>query len=59
MKQHNSLTYVLILAVVLVPISAASAQTACNVIYMISPQNSSQFGATIGIENSGSSPLSG
>ena len=59
MKQRTSLTDLLVLAVLLVPISIASAQTACNVVYTISPQSSSQFGATIGIKNGGSSTLSG
>jgi hypothetical protein len=33
--------------------SLSNAQTACNVIYTISPQNTSQFGASITIDNTG------
>ena len=59
MKHRISLTGLLLLAVALLPLSTASAQTVCNVTYTISPQNSSQFGATVGIKNGGSSTLSG
>jgi hypothetical protein len=34
-------------------VSSASAQTACNVIYTISPQNTSAFGATVTLQNTG------
>ena len=36
----------------------AQAQTACNVVYTISPQNSSAFGAAITIQNTGTTALS-
>jgi hypothetical protein len=57
MKQRISLTYLVILVAGLIPAFTASAQTACNVTYTISPQGSSQFGATIGIKNGASSTL--
>jgi hypothetical protein len=34
-------------------VPSAFAANACNVVYTISPQNSSQFGATLKIENTG------
>jgi hypothetical protein len=39
--------------------STAHASTACSVVYTISPQNSSAFGATITINNTGTTALSG
>ncbi len=39
--------------------AGGSGGSACTVDYTISPQNSSQFGATIGIKNGGSETLSG
>ena len=35
----------------------AQAQTACNVVYTISPQNTSAFGAAITIQNTGTTAL--
>ena len=43
----------IILAAAIVLASTAAAQTACNVIYTITPQNTSAFGATITIDNTG------
>ncbi|MGP8173078.1 MAG: cellulose binding domain-containing protein [Terracidiphilus sp.] len=47
--------YLAVLAALLLTLVAPSAYAAnaCNVVYTISPQNSSQFGATITIENTG------
>lgn len=59
MKQRITLTYLFILVAGLISIATASAQTACNVTYTISPQGSSQFGATIGIKNGASNTLHG
>ena len=39
------------LLIVVAPI--AHSQAACKVVYTISPQNTSQFGATLNIENTG------
>ena len=47
-----------ILAVAMVLASTGSAQTACNIVYTISPQNSSAFGASITIDNTGTTALS-
>lgn len=41
------------LAAVMILASAAVAQTACNVVYTISPQNTSAFGATVTLQNTG------
>jgi hypothetical protein len=41
------------LAAAIVLASTAAAQTACNVIYTITPQNTSAFGAAITIQNTG------
>ncbi|MGD0832778.1 MAG: cellulose binding domain-containing protein, partial [Terracidiphilus sp.] len=43
----------IILAAAIVLASTAAAQTACKVIYAITPQNSSAFGAAITIDNTG------
>jgi hypothetical protein len=43
----------IILAAAIVLASTGTAQTACNVVYTISPQNSSAFGAAITIDNTG------
>jgi hypothetical protein len=50
-----------VLAVLLITLVAttAHASTACGVVYTISPQNSSDFGATITINNTGTTALSG
>jgi len=47
--------YLVVLAALLLTLVAPSvyAANACNVVYTISPQNTSQFGATITIENTG------
>jgi hypothetical protein len=47
--------YLAVLAALLLTLVAPSAYAAnaCNVVYTISPQNSSQFGATLNIENTG------
>jgi len=47
--------YLAVLASLLLTLVAPSAYAAnaCNVVYTISPQNSSQFGATLNIENTG------
>jgi len=47
--------YLAVLAALLLTLVAPSAYGAnsCNVVYTISPQNSSQFGATLNIENTG------
>ncbi len=52
--------YLAVLAALLLTIVAPSAYAAnaCNVVYTISPQNTSQFGATITIKNNGSTALS-
>jgi hypothetical protein len=42
-----------VLATAIVLASTAAAQTACKVVYTISPQNTSAFGATIAIQNTG------
>jgi hypothetical protein len=47
-----------ILAAAIVLASTGVAQTACNVVYTISPQNSSAFGAAITIQNTGTTALS-
>ena len=43
----------IILAAVIILASTATAQTACKVVYTISPQNTSAFGAAITIQNTG------
>ncbi|MGD0095412.1 MAG: cellulose binding domain-containing protein [Terracidiphilus sp.] len=43
----------IILAAAMVLAATAAAQTACNVVYTISPQNTSAFGAAITINNTG------
>jgi hypothetical protein len=43
----------IVLAAAIILASTAAAQTACNVIYTITPQNTSAFGATITIDNTG------
>jgi len=48
----------IILAAVIVLSSAVTAQTPCKVTYTISPQNTSQFGATVSIQNLGTTTLS-
>jgi uncharacterized membrane protein len=51
--------YLTVLAALLLVFVAPSiyAQTACNVVYTISPQNSSAFGAAITIQNTGTTAL--
>src|ERR1035437_5816866 len=53
--------YMTVLAALLITLfaPAAHASTGCNVVYTISPQNSSAFGATITIKNTGTTALSG
>ncbi len=46
------------LATVIILATPGTAQTACNVVYTISPQNSSAFGAAITIQNTGTTALS-
>jgi hypothetical protein len=43
----------IILAAAIILVSTVAAQTACKVIYTITPQNSSAFGAAITIDNTG------
>ena len=50
--KHNFLRHCwIVLAAAIVLVSTGTAQTACKVIYTISPQNSSAFGAAITIDN--------
>jgi|GEM_PF-730083 len=53
--------YITVLAALLVTLvaPAAFASTACNVVYTITPQNSSNFGAAVTIKNTGTTALSG
>ncbi|MGD0832779.1 MAG: Ig-like domain repeat protein [Terracidiphilus sp.] len=52
--KHNFLRACwIILTAAIVLASTAAAQTACNVIYTISPQNTSAFGAALTIQNTG------
>jgi hypothetical protein len=52
--KHNLLrAWGIILATATVLATTAAAQTACKVVYAISPQNSSAFGAAITIDNTG------
>jgi len=53
MKCRFMRTFGIILAAAIVLASTGAAQTACNVIYTISPQNSSAFGGAIIIQNTG------
>jgi hypothetical protein len=46
-------TFGIVLAAAIVLALTGTAQTACNVVYTISPQNSSAFGAAITIQNTG------
>jgi len=48
----------IILAAAIIPAITATAQTACKVVYTISPQNSSAFGAAITIANTGTTAWS-
>jgi hypothetical protein len=50
--------FLTVLAALLVAIGAPCAGAQCKVVYTISPQNSSDFGATISIQNTGSTTLS-
>ncbi len=47
-----------VLAALLITFGARSADAQCKVTYTISPQNSSQFGATVSIQNTGTTTLS-
>ena len=58
MKYRVIRTFGIVLAAAIVLASTAIAQTACNVVYTISPQNSSAFGAAITIQNTGTTALS-
>jgi hypothetical protein len=53
--------YITVLAALLITLVAptAHASTACGIVYTISPQNSSNFGAAITISNTGTTALSG
>ena len=53
MKHRIIRMFGIILAAAIVLASTGTAQTACNVVYTISPQNSSAFGAAITIDNTG------
>ena len=53
MKHRIIRMFGIILAAAIVLASTGRAQTACNVVYTISPQNSSAFGAAITIDNTG------
>jgi hypothetical protein len=50
--------FLTVLASLLVAICAPRADAQCKVVYTISPQNSSAFGATVSIQNAGSTTLS-
>jgi hypothetical protein len=50
--------YVTVLAFLVLTLVAPSAFAQCKVVYTISPQNTSAFGATISIQNTGSTTLS-
>ena len=58
MKHRIIRMFGIILAAAIVLATTCTAQTACNVVYTISPQNSSAFGAAITIQNTGSTALS-
>ncbi|MGD0098688.1 MAG: cellulose binding domain-containing protein, partial [Terracidiphilus sp.] len=57
MKHRIIRTFGIILASAIVLACSAVAQT-CKVVYTISPQGSSQFGATVSIQNTGTTTLS-
>ncbi|MGA2652694.1 MAG: glycoside hydrolase family 48 protein [Terracidiphilus sp.] len=58
MKHRIIRTFGIVLASVIVLASAVPAQTPCKVTYTTSPQNTSQFGATVSIQNLGTTTLS-
>ena len=58
MKHRIIRTFGIILAAAIVLASTVTAQTPCKVTYTISPQNTSQFGATVSIQNLGTTTLS-
>ena len=58
MKHRIIRTFGIILAAAIVLVCTGTAQTACNVVYTISPQNTSAFGAAITIQNTGTTALS-
>ena len=58
MKHRIIRTFWMILAAAIVLASTVTAQTPCKVTYTISPQNTSQFGATVSIQNLGTTTLS-
>jgi hypothetical protein len=53
MKQTILRACGIVLAAAIIPAITATAQTACKVVYTVSPQNSSAFGAAITINNTG------
>ena len=53
LSEYLAVLAALLVAMIVVP--CGQAQTACNVMYTISPQNTSAFGAAITIENTGTS----
>ena len=55
---HRLGGYFVVLAAVLLTFGALRADAQCKVTYTISPQNSSQFGATVSIQNTGTTTLS-
>ena len=58
MKHRIIRAFGIILAAVIVLATTGTAQTACNVVYTISPQNTSAFGAAITIQNTGTTAWS-
>ena len=57
MKHRIIRMFGIILAAAIVLATTCTAQTACNVVYTISPQNSSAFGAAVTIQNTGTTAM--